>query len=105
MTLGIGYWSLTAVDRRISDLIKRKPRRWNKRLKELKKKRRQILSMPRPDKIVKGWKSYTTRKQRALKMRRMYKTQTYREIGEKLGVSRQRVHQIISDPQWRMYRA
>jgi hypothetical protein len=104
MQLGVGYWGLPAVDQRIVNLIKRKPRHWNKKLKALKRIRRQIMAMPRPKKIVKGWKSYPVRKDRALKMRKLHASLSYKEIGDKFGISRQRVEQIVNSPQWRMYR-
>lgn len=87
---------LPEVERRIAKLIDTKPRHWNKRLKSLRKMRKSILAEPRPDRLVKGWKSFTARKTRALKMRRMYKSKTYAEIGRQFGLSRQRVHQIVS---------
>lgn len=94
--IGVGYWSLTAVDRRIAALIEKKPRRWNKKLKALKAARKAILALPKPTRIVKGWKSYTERKQRALKMRQLHRRMSYSEVGKMFGISRQRVHQICS---------
>lgn len=84
------------MDRRIAMIIEKKPRHRTKKLKALRKMRKAILSQPRPDKLVKGWKSFKARKARALKMRRMYKSKTYAEIGRQFGLSRQRVHQIVS---------
>lgn len=87
---------LPEVDRRIAKLIETRPRHWNKRLKILRKMRKTILAQPRPDKLVKGWKSAGPRKARALKMKKMHKNKTYAEIGRQFGLSRQRVHQIVS---------
>lgn len=96
MQQDVVYLGLPEVDRRIARLLEKKPRHRTKKLKALKKMRKAILSQPKPDKLVKGWKSFKARKTRALKMKQLYKTKTYAEIGRQFGLSRQRVHQICS---------
>jgi hypothetical protein len=95
MQLGHGYWSLMAVERRISKLLEKKPRRWNKKLKALRQLRKQILALPKTDKLVKGWRSHDARKDRAMRMRELHRTKSFTEIGREFGISRQRVHQIV----------
>lgn len=97
MKPGTGYWSLPAIERRISDIIRRRPRRWRKRLAALKKAKKQLLSeKPRP---VKGWRGACFRFERFQRTRELLKTHTLAETGKLLGgISRQRVHQIISHP-------
>jgi hypothetical protein len=99
MQLGFGYWSLPAIERRIADIESRKPRRWHKRLKALRKCRERILKKSDTSKPVKGWKGRKTREERYHRIMELLRTGTLASVGKQLGISRQRVHQIVT--QWK----
>lgn len=99
MEIGLGYWSLPAIDRRIADLEKNRPRRWQKRLNALKKARKEVVTKADQTRMVKGWKGKKKRAERYFRMRDMLNTGTLESVGKHFGISRQRVHQIVS--QWK----
>jgi DNA-directed RNA polymerase sigma subunit (sigma70/sigma32) len=99
MQLGFGYWSLPSIERRMADLETRKPRRWHKRLKLLKRYRDHLLKASDTSKPVKGWKGRKIREERYRRIRVMLNTGSLASVGKELGISRQRVHQIVT--QWK----
>lgn len=96
MQLGYGYWSLPAVEKRIASLKINSPRHWQKKLKRLDELRKKIIEESDRTRLVKGWKGYPKRKERYLGMAKMLRSYSFADVGEKFGVSRQRVHQIVS---------
>jgi hypothetical protein len=99
MQLGFGYWSLPAIERRIADIEQRKPRRWNKRLRQLMGYRRQILNDADTSRPVKGWKGKKAREERYRRIMSLLNTHSLAAVGKKMKISRQRVHQIVT--QWK----
>ena len=96
MKLGHGYWSLPAIEKRIADLGIHKPRHWQKKIKQLSRYRKTIITESDQTKLVKGWKGYSRRKERHDEMVKMLRNSSLSDVGDKFGVSRQRVHQIVS---------
>lgn len=96
MQLGTGYWSLPAIDRRIVEIEKRKPRNWNKRLKELIATRRRVIESADKTRTVKGWMGRKNREIRYNKIRVMLRDHSLSYVGKNFKISRQRVHQIVS---------
>lgn len=96
MQLGTGYWSLPAIDRRILELESRKPKKWKERLKKLHEHRAEAVASADQSRLVKGWAGRKKREQRHREMLVMLNTHSLAEVGKKFGISRQRVHQIIS---------
>ena len=96
MQLGYGYWSLPAIEKRIAALKIKKPHHWQKKLDHLSELHKKILEESDQTKLVKGWKGFSKRKERYLEMQKMAKYSSLSEVGKKFGVSRQRVHQILS---------
>lgn len=95
MTIGYGYWGLPAVERRIEDIERRKPRHWRKRLAALRAIRRRLLGERPGLEPVKGWRGDYARKKRYREMRRYRRSHTLEETGRQFGVTRQRVHEIL----------
>jgi DNA-directed RNA polymerase sigma subunit (sigma70/sigma32) len=103
MKLGYGYWSLNEIDRRIADLESRKPKRWKSRMDALMSARHKVLLSDDGTSLKKGWRGHSARKNRYSEMRRMYADTkaSLADVGKEFGISRQRVHQILSNPQWK----
>lgn len=95
MQIGVGYWGLPAIDRRIEYLKRKKPAKWRGRLKRLRTLRREILVSGDQSYPVKGWRGHSVRKKRYLDIKQMLKSMNGAEVGRRVGLSRQRVHQIM----------
>lgn len=82
----------------MQDLNRRKPRRWQKRLKYLASVLKKIRDAADLSKPVKGWKGLKKRSERYRKIRMLLRTHTLASAGKRMGgLSRQRVHQLATN--------